>query len=273
MDSFGDHLVSCKYNQLTQRHHGVRDALATVLRSFGVPCNTEVALPSRPERPGDISLPTFDPRGPLMIDLCAVHPLAPSKDYSPALVVSALKEKESAKRAKYHDLCARDSYFFSPLAFHLWGGLGPTGSALLKRLIRQIVGDSQGWTKIHRTNLVRQRISVALLHAVAEQLLPGTTTTPSFTLPPGLLLHPPTPSPTGPLAMDLDDPRVPPSVPMAVPPALLPPALLTNHTPLAGVLRPGGPQPPSLSALSGLDSDAPLVLTFHPISSRTRSSH
>jgi len=231
MDSFGDHLVSCKHNKLTQRHHGVRDALATVLRSFGVPCNTEVPLPSRPERPGDIALPSFDPRGPLMVDLCAIHPLAPSRDYSPATVSSTLKEKESAKRAKYHDLCAQDSYFFSPIAFHLWGGLGPSGSALLKRIIRQVVGDAQGWAKIHRTNLVRQRISVALLQAVAEQLLPGASTAPSFSLPPGLLLPPPPPSPSvsAPSAMDLDDPN-------PVPGAPIPPTASPDLAPLAEIL-------------------------------------
>jgi hypothetical protein len=54
-----------------------------------------------------------------------------------------------------------------------------------------VVGDAPGWTKIHRTMLIRQRISFALLSAVAEQLLPGLSVVPRFTLPPGLLAPPP----------------------------------------------------------------------------------
>ena len=114
MDPFGDHLVSCKSNHLTERHHGVRDALTEVLRSMGVPCQKEVTLPSRPERPGDVSLTDFDPRGPILIDLCAIHPLAPSRDYHPDTVLTSLADKEKQKTNKYHALCARDAYFFSP---------------------------------------------------------------------------------------------------------------------------------------------------------------
>jgi hypothetical protein len=191
MDPFGDHLVSCPSNHLTERHHGVRDALTEVLRSLGVPCMKEVSLPSRPERPGDVALPDFDPRGPLLVDLCAIHPLAPSRDYHPDTIIQSLADKEKQKIDKYSALCARDAYFFSPLSFHLWGGLGPAGSSLLKRIIRQVVGDAPGWTKIHRTMLIRQRISFALLSAVAEQLHPPPSVGPRFTLPPGLLVPPP----------------------------------------------------------------------------------
>ena len=193
MDTFGDHLVSCKHNKLTQRHHGVRDALAQVLQSFGVTCRTEVSLPHREDRPGDVGLPDFDPRGPLLVDLCAIHPLAPSRTLDPATILACLSAKENSKREKYADLCTQDGYFFSPLAFHLWGGLGPCGASLLKRIIRQVVGDAQGWTRIFRSALVRNRISTALMRGVAEQLLPGLSVAPSFLLPAGFLQPPPPP--------------------------------------------------------------------------------
>ena len=60
-----------------------QDALANNLRTAGIPCQIEVPLPSRFERPGDIGLPSFDPRGPLLVDLCGIHPLAPSRPRDP----------------------------------------------------------------------------------------------------------------------------------------------------------------------------------------------
>ena len=97
---------------------------------------TKSTKPFRPERPGDLALPSFDPRGPILLDPCAIHPLAPSRDLTPAQASSALKAKEASKRSKYHDLCAREAYFFSPMVFHLWGGLGLASGALIKRIIR-----------------------------------------------------------------------------------------------------------------------------------------
>jgi hypothetical protein len=73
-----------------------------------------------------------------------------------------------------------------------------------------VVGDAPGWAKIHRTMLIRQRVSVALISAVAEQLLPGLATVPRFTIPPGLLTSLPAPlasaAPPGP-------PPLPPPAP------------------------------------------------------------
>ena len=39
LDPYGDHLVSCRFNKLTERHNDVRKALAMVLQSLGISCN------------------------------------------------------------------------------------------------------------------------------------------------------------------------------------------------------------------------------------------
>ena len=149
MDAFGDHLVNCSKNHKTERHNNVRNALADVLKTFGVSCDIEVPLPFRLERPGDISLSHFDARGPLLVDLTAHHPLAPSLTRSTESCAASLLSVENAKVTKYESDCASAGMLFSPLGFHLWGGMGPMGSSLLNRIVKQIVGDSQGWIKIH----------------------------------------------------------------------------------------------------------------------------
>ena len=119
MDPFGDHLASCTRNHLTNRHHEIRNAIAHTLKSHGVSCLTEVQLPGRLDRPGDIALPTFDSRGPLMVDLCAIHPLAPHHPRNVATVTETLQNKEEAKENKYMLLCRNAGYLFCPLGFHL----------------------------------------------------------------------------------------------------------------------------------------------------------
>ena len=136
MDHFGDHLVSCRFNSLTERHHGVRKALAICLQGVGIACVAEDKLPGSNERPGDISFPFLDARGKLMVDLVACHPLALSRGRSSSECLSSLAQAESDKLTKYEDECTKAGILFSPLGFHLWGGLGPLGSALMNRLVR-----------------------------------------------------------------------------------------------------------------------------------------
>jgi hypothetical protein len=63
MDVYGDHLVSCKHNQPTQRHNAVRDALAQALRDNGIACQLEVTVGGN-RRPADVAVFGVDARGP-----------------------------------------------------------------------------------------------------------------------------------------------------------------------------------------------------------------
>jgi hypothetical protein len=146
MDPFGDHLVSCKYNKLTQRHHAVRDALIGVLRANGLGCRSEVAIVGR-ERPADVALLGFDPQGPVAVDLVGHHPLAPGQPRDPTKCGATVAEKEMRKNAKSAALCRSAGWLFSALGFHMWGGVGPQGSGILNRIVKQIFGDSRGWIR------------------------------------------------------------------------------------------------------------------------------
>ena len=81
MDVFGDHLVSCKFNQPLQRQNALRDALAMELKIHGLTVLKEVAIGGG-RRPADLGLPNFDARGPLAIDLVIHHPLSLSENRS-----------------------------------------------------------------------------------------------------------------------------------------------------------------------------------------------
>jgi hypothetical protein len=170
MDVFGDHLVSCSKNQPTQRHNAVRDALAQSLRNHGITCRTEVAIGTR-RRPADVALDTFDPRGPLALDLVLHHPLAPSASREINAMKASMVDEERRKSEESDELCHSNGWLFTPMCWHLWGGVGPQGAAVLQRLQKAIAGDSQGWVRIQKLANFRQRLSFTVMRYVGEQLL------------------------------------------------------------------------------------------------------
>ena len=185
LDPFGDHLVACHRNQLTQRHHGVRDALQGVLGRFGVTCRREVPLADRLQIPGDLAVDHLGPQ-PILVDLTFIHPLAPGQPRSVELCKRALVDAEQQKLDRYAVNCAAEGYSFEPLAFHCWGGMGPVSSSLVNRPIKQIVGDAQGWRKTMVSEAVRHAISSTLMKYVAQQLSLSSAVHPRWTLPEAL---------------------------------------------------------------------------------------
>ena len=90
MDVFGDHLVSCKLNQLQKRHNLLRDALADCLRLHKISVQKEVAIGGM-QRPVDLGLPSFDSRGPVAIDLVVHHTLSLSENRTSELAKTLVK--------------------------------------------------------------------------------------------------------------------------------------------------------------------------------------
>ena len=72
MDFYGDHLVSCEFNQPVARHNALRDALADALKEVGIACQKEVAIGGA-RHPADLALPNLDQRWPTAIDLVVHH--------------------------------------------------------------------------------------------------------------------------------------------------------------------------------------------------------
>ena len=144
----------------------------------GVRRRGEVAIGGK-ERPCDLSLEGFDPLGPVAVDLTVVHPLALSRPREPEAVLSILAESETHKVKKYLALCISAGWQFVPSGFHTWGGYGPLGSALWNKVVKQLVGDSQGWARAQKTMRIRQTISPALMRSIAHQLSAGLVVAPA----------------------------------------------------------------------------------------------
>jgi hypothetical protein len=118
-----------------------------------------------------------------------------------------LGDAEQVKLDRYHSNCAAEGYSFEPLAFHCWSGLGPISSSLVNRLIKQIVGDSQGWRKQAVSDAIRHAVSSSLMKFVAKQLSIVSSVQPHWSLPEGLMdvvlaAAPPAANPPDPDAMD-----------------------------------------------------------------------
>lgn len=169
MDSYGDHLVSCKFNQPIQRHNALCDALADALKENKIACNKEVAIGGS-RRPADLALPTLDSRGPTAIDLVVYHPLSMGSARSVLTVRRSVRDAELAKIRDSEELCHGNGWLFSPMGWHPWGGVGPHGSAMIGRLEKVIAGDLQGWPKRNAIGAFRKRLTFALMAFVAKQL-------------------------------------------------------------------------------------------------------
>ena len=169
LDPYGDHLLCCKKNKLVQRHNAVRDALAMVLKEKGIRCMTEVAVGGK-TRPADVAFLGLDPAGPLAVDLVVFHPLQKSLVWEEESCVKSMAVMEDKKVTKNQPICEAAGWLFSPLSFHPWAGLGPLGSGLLGRLVKQAVGDKQGWARQHLEADIWQRLSATLMSHVGEQL-------------------------------------------------------------------------------------------------------
>jgi hypothetical protein len=87
-------------------------------------------------------------------------------------VLKSMATAEDKKILKNQPICEAAGWRFSPLSFHPWGGMGPLGSGLLCRLVKQALGDRQGWSRQHMEMDIWQRISASLMMYVAEQLSP-----------------------------------------------------------------------------------------------------
>ena len=167
-DVFGDHLVSCKFNQPTQRHNALRDALHEVLLEHGIAAQKEVVI-GEGRRPADVALPSFDSKGPTAVDLVVHHPLCPSRALT-GNVKSSLKQAEEEKTAHSESWCQAHGWLFSAVGWHTWGGTGPRGSAFLARLEKQLVGDRKDWGKQKVLKDFRSRLGFTVMRYVARQL-------------------------------------------------------------------------------------------------------
>jgi hypothetical protein len=140
-----------------------------VLRENGVHSQTEVAIGGK-KRPADVAFPGVDPAGPLAVDLVVFHPLQKSLTWEEETSVKSMAAMEGKKVTKNQPICEAAGWLFSPLSFHPWAGLGPLGSGLLNRLVKQVVGDKQGWERQHLASDIWQRLSATLMSHMGEQL-------------------------------------------------------------------------------------------------------
>ena len=174
MDPFGDHLVTCKLNHLSERHNALRNAVASVLRDHGFSTLVEQRLGSDDQRrPADIALMNLDPRGPLAVDLVVHHPGGMGTHRSGADALGTLKSREEDKHNASEAYCHSHGWLFSAMGWHTWGGAGPRANALLKKFDAAIAGDLRGWPKRQAIRAFRQKIVFRLMSFIGSQLLPA----------------------------------------------------------------------------------------------------
>ena len=139
-----------------------------MFKEAGFSATTEVTIGEK-SRPADVAVTGFDAR-PLAIDLTISHPLKPSEPRDPETVKRHLLSREERKTSKYIAATARAGWVFTPAAFHPWGGLGPSCSTLLEKVVRRFASPLSGRERGHFVDSFWQRLSSALMRGVAQQL-------------------------------------------------------------------------------------------------------
>ena len=81
------------------------------------------------------------------------------------------EEAEDAKHREVEDFCHSHGWLFTAMGWNCWGGLGPRGAALQRRLDKTVAGDLQGWPRKTTIRLFRQRVILRLMAFVGTQLL------------------------------------------------------------------------------------------------------
>ena len=184
LDHFGDHLLCCKHNNYSLRHNAVQNVLLDSLQTAKVAHQREVPLTTHNRglsantqiRPADILLPCWQHSRHLAVDVTISHIAQRNEQpYSLDKARSFLRRKEHDKHTKYDDPCAKEGWDFTALTMDTWGNPGPKAVPLLHRLIQRcsnhIPPRSRGITQTE----MRQRICIALMRQVWNQLAPGST--------------------------------------------------------------------------------------------------
>ncbi len=124
-------------------------------------------------RPADILLRGWDAGKPLAVDVNVSHAWQASEHGSTNQAMrSFLRRKEGAKKAKYAALCADAGWAFCPMAFGTWGGMGPDGAQLLKRITQRLRASDPDSMRSSRIDEARTALALTLARHVWK-LFPG----------------------------------------------------------------------------------------------------
>jgi GrpB-like predicted nucleotidyltransferase (UPF0157 family) len=149
-------------------------ALAEVLDEAGQAYTLEESIPV-PEfqglRPADILLKGWLAGKDTALDLTVVHGWQESQRRASRERCRAfLRRKEQDKHDKYDRACLAAGWEMRAMAFGTWGGMGPEGTQVLKRLINRAASWHEGDLKAACRDRLEITMGIALLKSVWKAL-------------------------------------------------------------------------------------------------------
>ena len=178
VDPYGDHLLCCPRNNFTARHAAVQETLVSYLVEAGQGVQKEVPIDSAEEgqrlRPADIFIPHWEGGTHVAIDLTICHGwqlaerLREGADprVTREKARSFLRRREAAKHANYDKACTAEGWTFKAMAMGTWGGLGPEGDRVLRRIVKRAAGWLEGDLRAARQEEIRHGVGVALMRHI-----------------------------------------------------------------------------------------------------------
>ena len=153
LDAWGDHLVSCTMNGITQRHCLIQDRLMEIFRRAGYAVTKEESL-SRGDRPADLLVQRWEGKGPAAMDLTCVHPLRLGDNATTTQAVSqALKKAGEDKEKKYSAACERSGWKFIPLVTHPFSGWHGEAKKVLRHLVQKCAKEAGDDPTVEERNI------------------------------------------------------------------------------------------------------------------------
>ena len=179
MDKYGYHALSCNGpdNRRILRHDTVARAIKDLAVDFHPKLNAPIqcigvsTYVNQSLRPADILIKHKDNQH-TCIDVTIVSPLSISKEFhEDGLVVGSLVLKAAKDKIKKHqESCANQDLSFVPFAADVCGIITTDASHLLRRFASNLA-ERMSRPYSYAMSLCRRRISFAIQHGVATQLL------------------------------------------------------------------------------------------------------
>lgn len=179
LDCFGYHALSCVYNGFHARHEFVLQALGDLAQAAGfnpkinedVICLGYSKKNIHKKKPADLLI-DGDKSQSLCVDMTVVSPLSQAKADGNAykLLGQLVRHSANKKNEEYLATCQAHGMEFLPFAVDVCGMIDKTAAELLQRFASGMA-QRQGKTYSYTIALCRRKISFAIQHSVARQLV------------------------------------------------------------------------------------------------------
>ena len=137
-DPLGVHAVTClRSGYITRGHNQLRNCVAELFGTAGLPVDVEQNLPGSLDRPADVLFTSWRGR-PTAIDFTIITPTRPSAAaVTSSSSTSLMDQAAQHKQRKYQEACQAAGWLFQPFVADVYGAVRCDARGLITRFIKR----------------------------------------------------------------------------------------------------------------------------------------